>query len=125
MCIRDSSFRDVVAAREDKERLRNEAQKYALSIVPVARGDAQRALQDAEAYKQKVIAIAEGESERFLALLVEYQKAPEVTRERLYIDALEEVLSSSTKVMIDVEGGNNLLYLPLDQLIKKQEDEDE
>mgnify|MGYP001158051722 FL=1 len=119
------SFRDVVAAREDKERLRNEAQKYALSIVPVARGDAQRALQDAEAYKQKVIAIAEGESERFLALLVEYQKAPEVTRERLYIDALEEVLSSSTKVMIDVEGGNNLLYLPLDQLIKKQEDEDE
>ena len=107
------------------KRQRNEAQKYALSIVPVARGDAQRALQDAEAYKQKVIAIAEGESERFLALLVEYQKAPEVTRERLYIDALEEVLSSSTKVMIDVEGGNNLLYLPLDQLIKKQEDEDE
>ena len=63
--------------------------------------------------------------ERFKALLVEYDKAPEVTRERLYIDALEDVLSSSTKVMIDVEGGNNLLYLPLDQLIKKQEDEDE
>ena len=119
------SFRDVVAAREDKERLRNEAEKYALSIVPQARGEAQRQLQDAEAYKQKVIAVAEGEAERFKALLVEYDKAPEVTRERLYIDALEEVLSSSTKVMIDVEGGNNLLYLPLDQLIKKQEDDDE
>ncbi len=119
------SFRDVVAAREDKERLRNEAEKYALSIVPQARGEAQRQLQDAEAYRQKVIAVAEGESDRFKALLVEYQKAPVVTRDRLYIDALEEVLASSTKVMIDVEGGNNLLYLPLDQLIKKKEDENE
>ena len=119
------SFRDVVAAREDKERLQNEAEKYALSIVPVARGDAQRQLQDAEAYRQKVIAIAEGEAERFEALLTEYQKAPEVTRERLYLDALEEVFASSTKVMIDVEGGNNLLYLPLDQLMKREEEEDE
>ena len=119
------SFRDVVAAREDKERLQNEAEKYALSIVPVARGDAQRQLQDAEAYKQKVIAIAEGEAERFEALLTEYQKAPKVTRERLYLDALEEVFASSTKVMIDVEGGNNLLYLPLDQLMKREEEEDE
>lgn len=119
------SFRDVVAAREDKERLQNEAEKYALSIVPVARGDAQRQLQDAEAYRQKVIAIAEGEAERFEALLIEYQKAPEVTRERLYLDALEEVFASSTKVMIDVEGGNNLLYLPLDQLMKREEEEDE
>ena len=97
------SFRDVVAAREDKERLRNEAEKYALSIVPQARGEAQRQLQDAEAYKQKVIAIAQGEADRFEALLVEYKKAPEVTRQRLYLDAIEEVLSSSTKVMIDVD----------------------
>ena len=119
------SFRDVVAAREDKERLRNEAEKYALSIVPQARGEAQRQLQDAEAYKEKVIAVAEGEADRFTALLTEYQKAPEVTRERLYIDTLEEVMSSSTKVMIDVEGGNNLLYLPLDQLMKKEEEDDE
>ena len=96
-----------------------------MSIVPQARGEAQRQLQDAEAYRQKVIAVAEGESDRFKALLVEYQKAPVVTRDRLYIDALEEVLASSTKVMIDVEGGNNLLYLPLDQLIKKKEDENE
>ena len=119
------SFRDVVAAREDKERLRNEAQKYALSIVPVARGDAQRQLQDAEAYKQKVMAVAEGEADRFTALLAEYKKAPEVTRERLYLDSLEQVFSSSTKIMIDVEGGNNLLYLPLDQLMKREEEEDE
>ena len=90
-----------------------------------ARGEAQRQLQDAEAYKQKVIAVAEGEADRFSALLVEYKKAPEVTRQRLYLDAVEEVLSSSTKVMIDVEGGNNLLYLPLDQLIKKQEEDDD
>ena len=93
--------------------------------MPVARGDAQRQLQDAEGYKQKVIAIAEGESQRFEALLPEYQKAPEVTRERLYLDALEEVYSSSTKVMIDVEGGNNLLYLPIDQIMKKAEEDDE
>ena len=119
------SFRDVVAAREDKERLRNDAEKYALSIVPVARGDAQRQIQDAEAYREKVIAIAEGEADRFKALLIEYQKAPEVTRERLYLDALEEVFSSSTKVMIDVEGGNNLLYLPIDQIMKKAEEDDE
>jgi len=118
------SFRDVVAAREDKERLRNEAEKYALSIVPQARGEAQRQLQDAEAYKQKVIAIAEGEADRFEALLVEYKKAPEVTRQRLYLDAIEEVLSSSTKVMIDVDGGNNLLYLPLDQLMKREDDDE-
>ncbi len=119
------SFRDVVAAREDKERLRNEAQKYALSIVPVARGEAQRQLQDAEAYKQKVMAVAEGEADRFKALLAEYEKAPEVTRERLYLDSLEQVFSSSTKIMIDVEGGNNLLYLPLDQLMKREEDEED
>ena len=119
------SFRDVVAAREDKERLRNEAEKYELSIVPQARGEAQRQLEDAEAYKQKVIAVAEGEAERFSALLIEYKKAPEVTRQRLYLDAVEEVLSSSTKVMIDVEGGNNLLYLPLDQLMKKEEEDDD
>ncbi len=118
------SFRDVVAAREDKERLRNEAEKYALSIVPQARGEAQRQLQDAEAYKQKVIAIAQGEADRFEALLVEYKKAPEVTRQRLYLDAIEEVLSSSTKVMIDVDGGNNLLYLPLDQLMKREDDDE-
>jgi len=71
------------------------------------------------------MAVAEGEADRFIALLAEYKKAPEVTRERLYLDSLEQVFSSSTKIMIDVEGGNNLLYLPLDQLMKREEEEDE
>ena len=118
------SFRDVVAAREDREKLINEAEKYRNSIVPQARGEAQKKIEDAEAYKDQVIAVAEGEADRFSALLIEYKKAPEVTRQRLYLDAVEEVLSSSTKVMIDVEGGNNLLYLPLDKLIKKGEDDE-
>ena len=118
------SFRDVVAAREDREKLINEAEKYRNSIVPQARGEAQKQIEDAQAYKDQVVAVAEGEADRFAALLVEYKKAPEVTRQRLYLDAVEEVLSSSTKVMIDVEGGNNLLYLPLDKLIKKGEDDE-
>jgi membrane protease subunit HflK len=71
------------------------------------------------------MAVAEGEADRFTALLAEYKKAPEVTRERLYLDSLEQVFSSSTKIMIDVEGGNNLLYLPLDQLMKREEEDDE
>ena len=118
------SFRDVVAAREDREKLINEAEKYRNSIVPQARGEAQKQIEDAQAYKDQVVAVAEGEADRFSALLVEYRKAPDVTRQRLYLDAVEEVLSSSTKVMIDVEGGNNLLYLPLDKLIKKGEDDE-
>ena len=118
------SFRDVVAAREDREKLIKEAEKYRNSIVPQARGEAQKQIEDAQAYKDQVVAVAEGEADRFAALLVEYKKAPEVTRQRLYLDAVEEVLSSSTKVMIDVEGGNNLLYLPLDKLIKKGEDDE-
>ena len=85
---------------------------------------AQKQIEDAQAYKDQVVAVAEGEADRFSALLVEYRKAPDVTRQRLYLDAVEEVLSSSTKVMIDVEGGNNLLYLPLDKLIKKGEDDE-
>jgi membrane protease subunit HflK len=118
------SFDDVVAAREDKERLQNEAERYALSIVPEARGQAQARIRQAEGYKLEVVANAEGEVSRFTNLLEEYSKAPEVTRDRLYLDALQSVLSNSTKVMVDVEGGNNLLYLPLDKIMeenKKQE----
>jgi len=120
------AFDDVVAAREDKERLQNEAERYALSIVPEARGQAQARIQDAEGYRKQVVANAEGEVVRFNKLLAEYQKAPEVTRDRLYIDAMQSVLSNSTKIMVDVEGGNNLLYLPLDKIMeqnKKNEDE--
>ena len=122
------AFDDVVAAREDKERLQNEAERYALSIVPEARGKAQAVIKEAEGYRLAVVANAEGEVDRFNKLLEEYTKAPVVTRDRLYLDALQSVLSNSTKVMVDVEGGNNLLYLPLDKIMeenKKKGDDDE
>ena len=123
-----NAFDDVVAAREDKERLQNEAERYALTIVPEARGQAQARIRGAEAYKEEVVAKAEGEVDRFNKLLEEYNKAPQVTRDRLYLDALQSVLSNSTKIMVDVEGGNNLLYLPLDKIMeenKKKGDDDE
>ena len=111
-----AAFDDVIKAREDEERLKNEGQAYANGIVPEARGAAQRVLEEAMAYKEQVIANAEGEAERFSKLLAEYVKAPEVTRERLYLDAVQGVFSSTNKVMVDVEGGNNMMYLPLDKL---------
>ena len=111
-----AAFDDVIKAREDEERLKNEAQAYANGIVPEARGGAQRVLEEAMAYKEQVIANAEGEAERFNKLLTEYLKAPEVTRERLYLDAMQAWLSNNSKVMVDVEGGNNMMYLPLDKL---------
>ncbi|MFT4675401.1 MAG: membrane protease subunit HflK [Reinekea sp.] len=114
------AFDDVIKAREDQQRLINEAQAYANQIVPVAQGAAQRQLAEAEAYRQEVIARATGESDRFTALLNEYQKAPAITRERLYLDTIEEVYGKSSKVLLDVEGGNNMIYLPLDQLRKSQ-----
>lgn len=114
-----AAFDDVIKAREDEERLKNEAQAYANGIVPEARGRAQRQIEEASAYKEQVIANAEGEAERFSKLLAEYNKAPEVTRERLYLDAVQGVYSSTSKVMVDVEGGNNVMYLPLDKLAEK------
>ncbi len=110
------AFDDVVKAREDEVRLRNQAETYANEVVPIARGDAKRTIQDAEGYKQKVISEAEGEASRFDQLLSEYSKSPEVTRQRLYLDAVQSVMNNSTKVMIDVKDGNNILYLPLDQI---------
>jgi membrane protease subunit HflK len=111
-----AAFDDVIKAREDEVRARNEAETYANGLVPEARGEAQRMLQDAEAYSAQVIAEAEGDAARFNLLLTEYQKAPDVTRNRLYLDSLQMVMSNSTKVMIDVEGGNNILYIPLDKI---------
>lgn len=110
------AFDDVIKAREDQQRLINEAQTYANQIVPVAQGQAQRQLAEAEAYRQEVIARATGESDRFTALLTEYTKAPDITRQRLYLNTIEQIYASSSKVLLDVEGGNNMLYLPLDQL---------
>ena len=111
-----AAFDDVIKAREDEERVKNEAEAYANGIVPEARGKAQRQLEEADAYRQQVIANAEGEADRFNKLLQEFKKAPAVTRERLYIDAIEDVLSNTSKVMVDVEGGNNMIYLPLDKI---------
>jgi membrane protease subunit HflK len=113
--VRDA-FLDVVRSREDEQRLINEAHTYANGIVPVARGSASRQLQEAEAYKSQVIAQATGEGSRFMQVLGEYRKAPAVTRERLYLEAVESVLASAGKVMVDVKGSGNLLYLPLDRL---------
>lgn len=111
-----AAFDDVIKAREDEERVKNEAQSYANGIVPEARGKAQRQIEEASAYREEVIANAEGEAERFKKLLAEYRKAPAVTRERLYLDAVQTVFSNTSKVMVDIDGGNNMMYLPLDKL---------
>ncbi|MGB0446001.1 MAG: FtsH protease activity modulator HflK [Pseudomonadales bacterium] len=111
------AFDDVIKAREDEQRVKNEAQTYANGIVPEARGKAQRMMEEASAYREEVVARAEGEATRFSKLLAEYQKAPEVTRERLYLVAMEDVLSNSNKVLVDVDGGNNMMVLPLDQIM--------
>lgn len=111
------SFADVVKAREDKQRLINEAEAYSNDLLPKARGASARILSEAEAYREKVIVKADGETSRFNQILKEYQKAPEVTRKRLYIDAMEGVLSRSSKVMVDVKSGNSLMYLPLDKMV--------
>jgi membrane protease subunit HflK len=113
------AFDDVTRAKEDRERLKNEAEAYANGIIPEARGAAQRQLEEAQAYKEQVVARAEGEAQRFANLFTEYRKAPQVTRERLYIDALETLYTDATKVMVDVDGGNNMLYLPIDKLMDK------
>ncbi|MFS1523290.1 FtsH protease activity modulator HflK [Microbulbifer sp. 2304DJ12-6] len=113
------AFDDVTKAREDEVRLQNEAQAYANQVIPVARGQAQRMIEEAEGYKARVVESARGEAVRFEKLLAEYERAPEVTRERLYLDALQEVMSGTSKVMVDVEGGNNIMYLPLDKLAQE------
>jgi modulator of FtsH protease HflK len=116
-----SAFDDVIKAREDEERVKNEAEAYANAVVPEARGGAQRQIEEANAYKEQVIANAQGEAERFSRLLTEYQKAPAVTRERLYLDAVQAVYSQSSKVMVDVKGGNNVIYLPLDKMTEQSQ----
>ncbi|HBF61764.1 MAG TPA: FtsH protease activity modulator HflK [Methyloceanibacter sp.] len=114
------AFRDVQAARADEERLQNEAQAYANRIVPEARGEAERILQSAQGYRDRVIAEAKGEAERFEKVLEEYAKAPEVTRKRIFIDTMQEVLSNTDKIIIDKDGGGGVVpYLPLSELQRK------
>ena len=114
-----AAFDDVIRAREDEQRAQNQAQQYANRVIPEARGQAQRQMEEANAYKEEVIAVAEGDASRFDQLLVEYSKAPEVTRQRMYIDSLQDVMTASSKIMIDVEGGNNMLYVPLDKILEQ------
>lgn len=112
------SFQDVTQAREDRERLINESESYRNEVLPRARGHSARLREEADGYKQEVVARSEGDAKRFSQLLTEYKKAPKVTRDRLYLEAVEFVLSNSSKVMVDVKGGNNLLYIPLDKIMK-------
>jgi membrane protease subunit HflK len=116
----EDSVQDSIRAREDRERRILQADEYSNDILPRARGEAARRREDAEAYRAQVIADAEGEADRFSQILVQYQRAPAVTRERIYIETLEAILSSSTKVLVDTEGGGNMLYLPLDQLMQRR-----
>ncbi len=111
---------DATKAREDRDRLRLEAEGYSNDILPRARGAAQRQLEEAQAYKEEMIAEAEGNAHRFLAVLTEYQKAPAVTRERLYLETIEEVLGNASKVVIDTDGSGNLIYLPVDKLLESR-----
>lgn len=116
------AFDDAIKAREDKQRSENQAEAYANQVLPQARGEAARVSADAKAYRDKVIAEAEGEASRFTSVLDAYLKAPEVTRQRLYLDTMQEVMTGTNKVVIDVkEGAGNMLYLPLDQLAKQRQ----
>ena len=114
------AFQDATKAREDMERFKNEAQAYANEVLPQARGEAARMLEDAKAYRAQVIANAEGEASRFTQLLTEYRKAPEVTRQRMYLQAVESVLSNTSKVVVDVDKGSNMLFLPLDRILDQR-----
>ena len=115
------AFRDVQAARADQERLQNEAQTYANRVVPEARGEAERILQAAQGYRDRVIAEAKGEADRFENVLEEYQKAPDVTRRRIFIDTMQEVLTNTDKIIIDDKGGSGVVpYLPLSELQKQR-----
>ncbi len=113
------AFADAVKAREDEQRYINEAQAYSNDILPRARGQAARVLEEANAYKESVIAKAQGETSRFLAVLEEYHKAPEVTRRRIYLETMEQVLGNTNKVVVDSQGANNsVMYLPLDRMME-------
>jgi membrane protease subunit HflK len=113
-----AAFDDAVKAGQDRERQKNEGQAYANDVVPKAKGMAARLAQEAEGYRQRVVAQAEGDASRFRQIVAEYNKAPEVTRERLYIEAMQQIMSNTSKVLVDQKGGNNLIYLPLDKIMQ-------
>ena len=113
-----AAFDDAVKAGQDRERQKNEGQAYANNVIPRARGTAARLLQEADGYRQRLIATAEGDADRFRQLYLEYAKAPEVTRNRLYLETMQEIYTNTTKIMIDAKGQGNLLYLPFDKLMQ-------
>ena len=113
-----AAFDDALKAGQDRDRLKNEGQAYANDVVPRAKGTAARLKEEADGYKANVIARAEGDGERFKSIQAEYQKAPQVTRDRLYLDAMQSIYSSVTKVVVDSKQGNNMLYLPLDKIMQ-------
>ncbi len=112
-----AAFDDAIKAQQDEERLVNEAEAYARKIIPIAEGRAKRTFEEARAYKERAILEAQGRTAKFAEVLPEYQRAPQVTRDRMYIDTLQEVYANSSKVLIDVSGGNNMVYLPLDKMM--------
>lgn len=114
-----AAFNDAVKAGQDRERQINEGQAYANDVIPKARGTAERLKQEAEGYKARIVETAEGDAARFKQVLTEYQKAPAVTRDRMYVDAMQQIFGNSTKVMVDSKSGNNLLYLPFDKLLQQ------
>ncbi|MBI1835325.1 MAG: FtsH protease activity modulator HflK [Burkholderiales bacterium] len=114
-----TAFDDAVKAGQDKERQKNEGQAYANDVIPKARGEASRLLQDAEGYRSRVVADAEGNAARFKQVLAEYQKAPAVTRDRMYLDTMQQIFSNTTKLMMDVKGSGNMVYLPLDKILSQ------
>jgi membrane protease subunit HflK len=113
-----AAFDDVLKAGQERERAKNEAQAYANDVIPRAVGAASRLKEESQAYRERIVAQAEGDSQRFKAILPEYQKAPQVTRERMYLDAMQQIYSNVTKVVVDSKQGSNLMYLPLDKLIQ-------
>ena len=113
-----AAFDDAVKAKQDLERQKNEGQAYFNDVVPKARGAASRLTEEAQGYRQRVVANAEGEASRFKQVLTEYNKAPPVTRDRMYLDTMQQIMCNTSKILIDAKGGGNLLYLPLDKIMQ-------
>jgi membrane protease subunit HflK len=113
-----AAFDDVLKAGQERERAKNEAEAYANDVIPRAVGSASRLKQEADAYKSRIVAQAQGDAQRFKSLYAEYQKAPQVTRDRLYINTMKEIYSNVTKVMVESRQGSNMLYLPLDKIMQ-------
>jgi membrane protease subunit HflK len=114
-----AAFDDALKANADRDRFKNEGQAYASDVIPRAQGTAARVREEAEGYRSRVVATAEGDAQRFRSVLTEYQKAPAVTRDRLYLETMQQVYGNVTKVMVDSRSGSNLLYLPLDRLLQQ------